>query len=67
MKIVKRGQETYVCPRCGCEFQIENENDINRFDCAVNDGGFFGIFPLIKSCVSCRCPQCGEKVILEWL
>ena len=64
-KIIKRGDTTYKCRRCGCEFQLE-EGDVNEFDMAIDEGGFLGMLPLARKCDTVYCPQCGERIIIRW-
>jgi len=64
-KIIERGDKVYKCPHCGCKFQTE-AGDIKWNDVAIDEGGFLGILPLPKECVTTKCPQCSMKIVIKW-
>lgn len=64
MKIIKHGDTSPlyvppvligVCPKCGCEFEIENTSDTYTKYVDEYRGGGDVIF--------CNCPECGHKKI----
>ena len=61
--IIKKGDKTYNCGLCGCEFTIEH-SDINWDDMAMC---YEGLFPYARECASVKCPQCKNRVVIEWM
>lgn len=64
MKIIKRGNVTTICTKCGCEFQYEKDDIKKSFSYTREDIGT--IFPFYRTIryelSSVECPQCGNKI-----
>lgn len=64
MKIIKRGNITTTCTKCGCEFQYE-KNDIKKNVVSVREdvGVIIPFYRTTKYELSIvECPQCGDKI-----
>lgn len=62
--IIKKGDKTYTCPTCGCEYTIDS-SDIKIG--TEKDGTFTSWVCCGVPCKYVNCPQCGKKKVIEWL
>lgn len=64
MKIIKRGNVTKICTKCGCEFQYEKDDIKKEVMSRREDVGI--IFPCYRTVnyelSIVKCPQCGSKI-----
>ena len=64
MKIIKCGNTTKTCTKCGCEFQYEKDDIKKVFSYMREDIG--NVFPLYRTIryelSNVECPQCGNKI-----
>ena len=63
MEIVKQGDKTYKCQRCGCEVKIDKPYDIIHGFVGLDDTGFFFKKPLEGDYLIC--PQCRNKIVIQ--
>lgn len=64
MKIIKRGNVTKICTKCGCEFQYEKDDIKKKVISRREDVGI--ILPWYRTVIYelsiAECPQCGDKI-----
>ena len=63
-KIIKHGEKIWKCSRCGCEFEIEPKDIKMGYE---EDGTLVGFMLGGVPCEYTLCPQCGKRILLNWL
>lgn len=67
MEIIKYGDKTQVCSRCGCEFRF-NKDDVHKEvkTISVDEGVILPLY-ITKYYNSefVRCPQCNKKIEVD--
>ena len=61
-KIVEKGDKLYTCDICGCKFTVDKDN-IKWNDVAID---YDRLTNRLRDCISTRCPQCGNRIIVDW-